>query len=138
MEPAKVEMMTPQRLREIAEGIDHSDDRNMDYGPELRQYADELEEAWKQAREIGHELGISAEHLSALICGIGDIYSERLEHKDKRIAELESALRETSDVLYAHHKIGHPAAIDFPGGDCPICTVTLFERIAAALNKGRE
>lgn len=95
--------MTPERLRRLA----------MDFSPddpvqtELLQHADEIEDAWKQARQIGDELGISAEYLGALICGIGDTYANMIESSptecsllrdrvgelQKRIAELEEALK---------------------------------------------
>ena len=53
----------------------------------------ELEAAWKQASGLGDELGVSAENLAALICGIGDKFLEREEAQARIITELRDALK---------------------------------------------
>lgn len=42
----------------------------------IARQGEELAEAWKEARRLGEEYGISADYLSALICGVGDKAAE--------------------------------------------------------------
>ena len=51
----------------------------------LQQAEETLAEAWKEARDIGDYIDITADNLPALICGIGDKYSQRLTKADEAL-----------------------------------------------------
>lgn len=90
----------------------------------IRQRDEVIQESWEQAREWGNELGISAEHLPALICGIGDKFFELQEQRDaqlERIREYSAGEHRGLDMAAIHEIASESTA---PPALCPTCKGT--------------
>lgn len=84
----------------------------------IRQRDEVIQESWKQAREWGNELGISAEHLPALICGIGDKFFELQEQRDEQLERIReySAGEHRGLDMAAIHEIASESTDSAPYG----------------------